>query len=444
LPLAAATLIGAQAFARAAVRYRIAGAGFVAVAVVGPLCAIATIWRSAPPADVSPAAAALGTFAPLLLAAGAAVACGLLLGLVRDVVRLRQIKRRAKPLGILGVRGARLGTSPKVATPTAIGYLHPSVVIPEDFGARVDGAEWEAVVAHECAHLSRCDDWAKAAQSAVLRAGWWLPGLWILSRALDLERELASDERAATASGARRYAACLLRLATDRWTDAVAPGLWSRRSHVAIRVERLLRPVSGAAPLVRAVTLGAATAGALAIVATAMLAVPGSARRSEAVAPPPLMAHAARTARSHAARLAIHLRHPAIRSAARAGWVGYAPAPVRPPVRARVPVPARPVLAQRPAAPLRRDRALPRRTPGTADAAAPQVIAFVPRRPRCATCFGPLRSADDPAPSPSPAFGAKPVAATITAPDPTSGPVDLGSGMIWYRLQSRAVAVPVP
>ena len=436
LPLAAATLLAAQPFARAAVRYRIAAAGFVVVAATGPLCAVATTWRTEPAVVAAPpAAAALGSLALPLLTGAAAVACALLLGLVRDVVRLRRIKRRAQPLGILGVRGARLGTSAKVATPTAIGYLHPAVVIPEGFGALVDGAEWAAVVAHECAHLSRLDDWAKAVQSAALRAGWWLPGLWILSRALDLERELASDERAATASGARRYAACLLRLATDRWTDAVAPGLWSRRSHVAIRVERLLRPASGAAPLVRAVTLGSVTAAALAVVATAVVAVPGTARRSVAASQP---AHVVRLAQHHLARLAIRLRHPAAPSAApRVSWVGYASAAAPPPARESAPVPAaRPVLARHPAA--RPHRAPPRRAPATADAAPPTVIAFVPRRPRCATCFGPLRSADDPVASPSASFGAKPVAATITAPDPTSGPVDLGSGMVWYRLPSRA------
>ena len=443
MPLAAATLIGAQPFARAAVRYRIAGAGFVVVAAVGPLCAVATIWRSAPPpASIPPAATVLSVLAAPLLAAGAVLACVLLLDLVRDVVRLRRIKRRAEPLGILGVRGARLGTSSKVATPTAIGYLHPSVVIPEGFGARVDGAEWEAVVAHECAHLSRRDDWAKAVQSAVLRAGWWLPGLWILSRALDLERELASDERAATASGARRYAACLLRLATDRWTDAVALGLWSRRSHVAIRVERLLRPASGAAPPIRAMTFGSVTACVLAIVATAVLAVPGTARRAD---PAPVAWHGVRHAPNHAGRVAIRLHHPSVRSVSlRAGWVGYAPLPARPAVRQSAPSrAARPVVAQRPLAPLHRERAVPRRTPASAaDVAAPQVIAFVPRRPRCATCFGPLRSADDPGASPSPPFATKPVPAAITAPDPTSGPVDLGSGLIWYRMPSRAVAVP--
>jgi beta-lactamase regulating signal transducer with metallopeptidase domain len=412
------------------------------IAAVGPLCAVATIWRSAPaPSNVSPAATALSVLAPALLAAVAAVACGLLLALVRDVVRLRRIKRRAKPLGILGVRGARLGTSSKVATPTAIGYLHPSVVIPEGFGARVDGAEWAAVVAHECAHLSRRDDWAKAAQSAVLRACWWLPGLWILSRALDLERELASDERAATASGARRYAACLLRLATDRWTDAVALGLWNRRSHVAIRVERLLRPTPGAAPVVRALTLGAVTAVAFAVVAIAVLAVPGIAPRNAAAAP--AVAHVVRLVPNRAPRVAIRFRHPATPSAApRAGWVGYAPAPA-PPARVSAPAPApavRPIAALRPAP--TRHRRPPRRPPATADAAAPTVVAFAPRRPRCATCFGPLRSADDPVASPSPPFAAKPVAVAVTAPDPTSGAVDLGPGVAWYRLPSRAVAVP--
>ena len=225
------------------------------------------------------------------LAVAAMVAGTLLLGLARDVVRLRRVKRDAVPLGSVAVRGARIGLSPTVTTPTAIGYLHPAVVLPDGFRARVDEREWDAVVAHECAHLARGDDWAKAIQSAILRIGWWIPGLWLLSRALDLERELASDERAAGETGPRRYAACLLRLATDR-ADAVAPALWARRSHVAIRVERLVRPTAQGAPVLRAASLGAFTAAAFAVVATAVLAVPGtvthtrpSSRRSAPTSP---------------------------------------------------------------------------------------------------------------------------------------------------------------
>ena len=76
----------------------------------------------------------------------------------------------------------------------------------------------------------------------VLRLGWWLPGLWILARALDVEREVASDERAVRAAGVRRYAACLLRLATSAAPAALSPAFRGRRAQVAIRVERLLRP----------------------------------------------------------------------------------------------------------------------------------------------------------------------------------------------------------
>lgn len=438
LPLAAATLIAAQPFARAAVRYRIALGGFAVIAVVAPLCALAATWRTAP-AGTTPAPAS--ALVPLLLAAVAIVSAGLLLGLVRDVVRLRRIKRRAVPLGVLDVRNARLGSSPKVATPTAIGYVHPAVVIPEGFGARVDGAEWAAVVAHECAHLSRGDDWAKAVQSAVLRIGWWLPGLWILSRALDLERELASDERAATASGARRYAACLLRLATDRWTDALAPGLWNRRSHVAIRVERLLRPVRATRPLVRAISLGAATAAAFGVVLTAVLAVPGS-------APPPVVvvAIARATPMIHhpghrVSRIVAHLHRPAHAAPPHAaGWVGAAvpaPAPAAP---VRTVAEVAPHAAPAAPAPSPARRAETHRAPPAQ--ASPTVVAFIPHHTRCTTCFGPWRSAEDTVPTPAPAFGGQAAPAAIAAPDPTSGPVDLGSGMVWYRLPTRAVSLP--
>ncbi|HTD34389.1 MAG TPA: M56 family metallopeptidase, partial [Candidatus Elarobacter sp.] len=301
-------MVAARPFSRAAVRYRILTAGFALAAAVGPLALLAARFRTAPPSAAASggvAALALPSLAPPALALAATVAAVLLLDLAVEVVKLRRVKRDATLLGTLGVRRARIGTSRTVATPTAIGYLHPAVVLPENFAERVDAREWDAVVAHECAHLARGDDWAKAIQSALLRAGWWLPGLWVLNRALDLERELASDERAAAQTGARRYAACLLRLATDRGTDALAPAFGARRSHVAIRVERLVRPVRGGGPLVRASALGAFTALAFGLVGAAVFALPGTAARPLAVD---------RTARHDAGapgpHLAQRMRHP--------------------------------------------------------------------------------------------------------------------------------------
>jgi beta-lactamase regulating signal transducer with metallopeptidase domain len=487
LPLAAGALVAARPFCRAAVRYRILAGAFGLVAAVGPLALLAASFRTAPAivtgGPVSDSLLALLTLPALALAL--TVGGVLLAELAVDVVKLRRVKRGANSLGTLAVRRARIATSRTVSTPTAIGYVHPAVVLPEDFRTRVDGSEWDAVVAHECAHLARRDDWAKALQSAVQRVGWWLPGLWILGRALDLERELASDERAACETGPRRYAACLLRLATDRCTGALAPTFGARRSHVAIRVERLLRPVADGGPVLRAVALGAFTAAAFAVVAAAVLAVPGTGPRAVGVAPHHLhqfvFAHAA--LRHAAPRAVARIRRPAPhhrttlalagssapRSEGRSEQVAF----VREPAAAQEPatVSARaaavssaaapgPAAAARSAASAAAPRTAhaaarppaPFRRPGEhgAPAAQPEpveTVAFATPRQRCATCFGPLHSADDPAVPQAPsraAPGGLPSAsiAAATAEDPSSGPVSLSSQMIWFRIPARAILIP--
>jgi BlaR1 peptidase M56 len=428
------------------VRYRIHAAAFVLTAAIGPLALAAASLRSAPPSGGSAGPAGIVPLLALpLLVLAAATGMTLLLELAFDVVKLRRVKRRAVPLGTVAVRRARIGTSHTVSTPTAIGYVHPAVVLPEGFRARVDDREWDAVVAHECAHLARGDDWAKAVQSAVSRAAWWIPGLWILGRALDLERELASDERAAGETGARRYAACLLRLATDRTGSALAPSFAGRRSHVAIRVERLLRPATDRGPLRRAIALGCFTAAAFAVVATALVALPGTAAHVTGKAPQRTriaLGHAA--PRHPAARVAARLHRPAaVHRAAPLVALVHAPA-ITVHVVERVERPALAVARPVAAAPVLRPQ--PRRAPVLrAPAAQVETIAFVAPHLRCRTCFGPLRSPDDAVELQPPAFtppaglpsGA---AAAIVAEDPTSGPVSLGSRTIWFRIPVRALA----
>ena len=449
--LAAGALVAARALACAANRYRLFAAGFVLVALVGPAALAAAAFR---PAGRGVAFGAAWSFEPLavpVLGLVAAFAAALLFELVLDVVRLRRIKRSATPLGVAGVRNARIGVSATVPTPTAIGYLHPAIVVPADFRERVDAAEWDAVVAHECAHLARRDDWAKAVQSALLRAGWWLPGLWILSRRLDLERELASDERAVASTGARRFAACLLRLATSGCHEDLAPGLWGRRSHVAIRVERLLRPVPGTSAVVRAAALGAFTATAIAVVWAAFAVVPSIGRQAQQavrhIHHPVVIARAA-------------LRAPKAPGSAKVAYHGLParaaePAPIRvaapvsPPRVERVPaaVPVREILA---ASPVARSHAAPapirtvvaiRPTPASAlDALKGTVVAYLPRF-RCATCFHPLHDPDGTVPAPAPPAGATPAPAIVAAEDTGSGPATGSTGFFTLRLP-RALTLP--
>lgn len=271
LVVAAAAIVAAGTFARPATRYAILAAAFVLIALIGPVALAVAALR---PAAGMPGTDGGAVFAGPLLIGAAAVAVALFAELAIDMARLRAIKLAARPIGAIPVRRARVAFSAAVATPTAIGYLRPAIVVPPGFRRRVDAAEWQAVLAHEAAHLARGDDWAKAMQSLVLRLAWWLPGLWILSGLLDVERELASDEQAVGATGVRRYAACLLRLATSDAPALPALGLWGRRAQVAVRVERLLRPAPHVSALARATTLGTATAATLAVLAAALLAVP--------------------------------------------------------------------------------------------------------------------------------------------------------------------------
>ena len=455
-------------------------------AAIAPLALFAAAHRDAPAAGAatgSPGGLLALLALPALTLAGT-VAAVFLFDLAVDVVRLRRVKRGAAPVGSLPVRRARLGTSRVVGTPTAIGYVHPAVILPENFRALVDDREWDAVIAHECAHLARGDDWAKAVQSAVVRLAWWLPGLWVLGRALDLERELASDERAACETGARRYAACLLRLATDRSPGALATAFGARRSHVAIRVERLLRPVPAHDPVLRAAALGAFTAAALAILTAAALFVPGTVvRHTAAVAAPRLerlAAHGPRrvpapvAAAARAHRPAAEPRRSAAAARPAAATLALAVS-AEAAASADLAAPGSPhEAAPRPASALTRvaenrssaglgeraavvaaERAAPaRRGPGRRAAAlrAAEVtlpadtLAFIPPFQRCRTCFGPLRSPDDAAasqpPALSPPAGIAAGSVVALSPDDATGPASPSSRMIWFRLPAYAVMMP--
>jgi len=280
LPLFAVAVFVARPFARAAVRFRIYAVAFAAAALYGPLALVLSIVHPiALPASRIGTAFDLrvGSIAPqAAIDIGAIVALVLLADLVFDFVRLLRIKAGSlidadQPLQ---TRGAAVAASSRVRTPTAIGYLHPRIVVPHDLAARVSPSELRAVVAHEAAHLERYDDWTKALQIAIVRLAWFSPALWALSARLDLERELASDERVlAVAVDSRAYAACLVRLASDVRHPPLAPAAWTARSQVSLRVERLLRPERPAHPLraavalaTLAVTLVGAAIGAAALV----------------------------------------------------------------------------------------------------------------------------------------------------------------------------------
>jgi beta-lactamase regulating signal transducer with metallopeptidase domain len=294
LPLVFIAAVIARPFGTAATRYRIYVAAFIAAAGFAPLAFIASYMRPAAPASAHGVEHAVAQYAPLPLIALCVVIATLLLGdLAIDLFKLLRIKAFSRIVEAIPRqhRAAQVAASALVQTPTAIGYLHPRIVVPLDLPERVSADELQAIVAHENAHLERYDDWTKALQTAIVRLSWFTPALWALATRMDLERELASDERVLARSfDARVYAGCLVRLAADVRRAPAAPAAWISRSQVAVRVEHLLKPArrlawyAGAARVaVLVVAIGFSGLAAL-------VAVPPAAERPSALAPAGIVA----------------------------------------------------------------------------------------------------------------------------------------------------------
>ena len=184
--------------------------------------------------------------------------------LVWSFRHLRRLKREAqKPARELrenfdtwvlacGVhRPVRLLVSDRMASPMAVGFRHPVVILPEALLARMSADDLDHVILHELAHVARRDDWSNlAGRVATALMGWHPAVAWVLRR-IDREREIACDDWVVAATGAPRpYAASLARLFELCWTkdrEMLATGMAGGGSQLGDRIEMLVRRTGEAA-----------------------------------------------------------------------------------------------------------------------------------------------------------------------------------------------------
>jgi len=157
-------------------------------------------------------------------------------------------------------RPARLLVSPQIASPMAVGFRHPAVILPECLPDRLRAEELDQVLLHELAHLARRDDWTNLlARLAAAPLALHPVALWILRR-IEREREIACDAWAVSQTGqARPYAQSLARLFELCWTRRrvlLASGMASRPSHLGGRIEELMRARREASPKASLVKVG--------------------------------------------------------------------------------------------------------------------------------------------------------------------------------------------
>jgi TonB family protein len=175
----------------------------------------------------------------LIAFAGSAVyaACRIAWGLVETLRMLRA----AEPLRLQGERGqswlriqkafAFEGNAPELAVapiagPVTVGMRRRVLLAPRDFLESVQAVDFEAVVAHEFAHMVRHDFSKNLLYGAIALPAAWHPALWLTRARIAESRERICDEMAAGAvDGRERYARSLLRLASVLSTEAPAAAL---------------------------------------------------------------------------------------------------------------------------------------------------------------------------------------------------------------------------
>jgi uncharacterized protein YjbI with pentapeptide repeats/beta-lactamase regulating signal transducer with metallopeptidase domain len=208
-------------------------------------------------------------------------ALALIVRLAVALMRLERLKRDAMPLGIeyrdqlvqwqrleARDRDVRICVTSGIEVPVAVGLFDAMVLLPRHLLEEFDANEIDQISLHELAHLLRHDDWSNGLQRVISSLLFFNPAVWFIARQMDIEREVACDDYVLELTGAvRTYAFCLTKMAElTSWPHQplAAPGVFTTRKNISIRIERLLRTGRAIGSSISPATAGAVTVGLLA------------------------------------------------------------------------------------------------------------------------------------------------------------------------------------
>ncbi|MFR5598873.1 MAG: M56 family metallopeptidase [Holdemania filiformis] len=160
----------------------------------------------------------------LLWLGGCAVALGI--NLIRNRESLKYIRRWSRPAGSAELkllcqlqsqmklkRHIRLMTCRGIATPCALGLIHPTLILPEQDW---EGEELTLVLTHELIHIRRYDSWVRLLSVIARVVYWFNPIVYLLEIQMNQYCEQACDEAViqnCTLEQRQRYGSLLLRQA---------------------------------------------------------------------------------------------------------------------------------------------------------------------------------------------------------------------------------------
>ncbi len=164
----------------------------------------------------------------------------------------------------------RIIASPTMPVPFAAGPFRPAIVIPARLPEGVPANDLDCVGLHEAAHLARWDDCAILTERLLLAIfPWHLVARWIV-RQIDLEREIACDDRVVAASNSPvAYANSLIRVVALCGGSLDALSVASFETRLSRRVELLLHASRHGNPFLRLTAVLPFTAVLLALIIAA-------------------------------------------------------------------------------------------------------------------------------------------------------------------------------
>ncbi|HVQ12416.1 MAG TPA: M56 family metallopeptidase, partial [Vicinamibacterales bacterium] len=137
-------------------------------------------------------------------------------------------------------RPVRVLMSTLVDGPSVVGWLRPVILLTPATAMGLTISELEAVIAHELAHIKRCDYLVNACQVVAETVFFYHPAVWWTSNRIRLERELCCDDLAIRSCGDPLcYARALTTLERQR-INVPAMAMALTRDALLYRIQRLL------------------------------------------------------------------------------------------------------------------------------------------------------------------------------------------------------------
>lgn len=152
------------------------------------------------------------------------------------------LDRLAHRMGI--GRAVRLRVVGSLASPLTAGWWRPIVLLPASLLTGMPPDLVEALLAHELAHVQRCDYLVNLAQNLVETVLFYHPAVWWISSRIRTEREHIADDLAAHCLGEPRRLALALSELEKRQFSHNHLALAANQGDLMSRIKRLLRPAA--------------------------------------------------------------------------------------------------------------------------------------------------------------------------------------------------------